>query len=219
MTQPPTPAQPGAQVISFGCRLNIAESEAIRAITSSPVPVDGGAGGTDAALAHNMVIINGCGVTDEAMKSAAAAARRARRENPDARIIVTGCAAQIDPARFAAMPQVDRVLGNAEKFQPDAYSFAPQLANDAPAQSGGGAATAPVDARRIIVGDAMALTRTAPQFIPAFAEHARAFVEVQNGCDHRCTFCIIPYGRGPSRSVPMDQVVRAAQRLVDGGHG
>lgn len=175
-------------IISFGCRLNIAESEAIRAVLPGPQ--------ADAPL----VIINGCAVTQAATRSARAAARRARRDHPGARIIVTGCAGQIDAERFAAMPEVDRVLGNAEKFDPQSYRF-------------DGA-----DQNRIIVGDAMALTRTAPQMIAAFAGHARGFLELQNGCDHRCTFCVIPFGRGPSRSVPPGDALAAAQRLVDGGH-
>jgi threonylcarbamoyladenosine tRNA methylthiotransferase MtaB len=169
-------------VLSFGCRLNIAESEAIRALLPE---------------GEEIVVVNGCAVTANAMREARAAIRRARREQPHARIIATGCAAQIDPAGFAAMPEVDRVLGNGEKLEQRHY---------APA------------APRVIVGDAMALTRTAPQLIPAFGDHARGFLEVQNGCDHRCTFCVIPYGRGPSRSVALVDAVAAAQRLVDGGH-
>jgi threonylcarbamoyladenosine tRNA methylthiotransferase MtaB len=177
---------------SFGCRLNIAESEGIRSALrgrNSPEP---------------LVVINGCAVTEAAMTDTARAARRARRDQPDARVLVTGCAGQIDPARFAAMAEVDRVLGNGEKFEPSNYGF--------DAEPGA------FDARRIIVGDAMALTRTAPQMVPAFAGHARGFLEVQNGCDHRCTFCVIPYGRGPSRSVPIGSAVQAAQALVAGGH-
>lgn len=181
---------PALTIKSFGCRLNIAESEAIRTSLASPGSV----------AEDQLVVVNGCAVTSGAMRDASAAVRRARREQPDARIIVTGCAAQVDPARFAAMPEVDRVLGNAEKFDPIHYRF------DADAM------------HRIIVGDAMALTRTAPQLVPAFADHARGFLEVQNGCDHRCTFCVIPYGRGPSRSVNIDQAIAAARRLTGGGH-
>lgn len=173
-----------ALVHSFGCRLNIAESEAIRTAL------------VDSADPRALVIVNGCAVTGNAMREARSAVRRARREHPHARIVATGCAAQVDPDGFAAMPEVDLVLGNAEKL--DAASYARN--------------------ERVVVGDIMALTRTAPQMVPAFSAHARAFLEVQNGCDHRCTFCVIPYGRGPSRSVPVAAAVEAAQRLIDGGH-
>lgn len=175
---------PAAIVESFGCRLNIAESEGIRAALA--------AGDDPRAL----VVINGCAVTGNAMREARSAVRRARREHPYARIVATGCAAQVDPQGFAAMPEVDLVLGNAEKLAAASYAR-----NE-----------------RVVVGSHLALTRTAPQMVPAFGAHARGFLEVQNGCDHRCTFCIIPYGRGPSRSVPVDAAVEAAQRLVDGGH-
>lgn len=187
MTSAIAKAHQPVSIKSFGCRLNIAESEAIRTMLADGTP-------------SPIVIINGCAVTANAMGDVASAARRARREQPDARVIVTGCAAQVDPHRFGAMPEVDRVLGNAEKFDAHAYRF-----DDATAD-------------RIIVGDAMALTRTAPQLVPAFADHARGFLEVQNGCDHRCTFCIIPFGRGPSRSVPISRAVEAAHRLTEGGH-
>jgi threonylcarbamoyladenosine tRNA methylthiotransferase MtaB len=175
-------------IISFGCRLNIAESEAIRTALNGQ-PRD-----------RRLVVVNGCAVTGNAMREARAAIRRAHRANPEAHIVATGCAAQVDPNGFAAMPEVARVLGNPDKFTPDSYRF-----DD--------------DSRdRIIVSDVMALTRTAPQMIPAFSTRARAFLEVQNGCDHRCTFCVIPYGRGNSRSVPVADAVAAAQQLVDAGH-
>jgi threonylcarbamoyladenosine tRNA methylthiotransferase MtaB len=156
-----------------------------------------------------MVVVNGCGVTAQAMAEARSAIRRARRQNPGARIIATGCSAQIDPAMFANMAEVDRVVGNAEKLDPSSYRFAEN--NDA---TGPGDPAQP----RVMVADIMALTRTAPQFIPAFSSHARAFLEVQNGCDHRCTFCVIPYGRGPSRSVSVEGVIAAARQLVNNGH-
>ncbi|MCW3837675.1 tRNA (N(6)-L-threonylcarbamoyladenosine(37)-C(2))-methylthiotransferase MtaB [Sphingomonas canadensis] len=168
-------------VISLGCRLNIAESETIRALLTG----------------RDTVVVNSCAVTGEAVKATRRAIRRARRERPDAELVVTGCAAQIDPAAFAAMPEVDRVLGNAEKLAPAAW---------AP----GGAA--------VQVQDIMAVRDVAPHLAAAFAEHARAFVEVQNGCDHRCTFCVIPYGRGNSRSVPAGAVVERIAALVDAGH-
>jgi threonylcarbamoyladenosine tRNA methylthiotransferase MtaB len=167
-------------IISLGCRLNIAESETIRTLVS----------GRDA------VVVNSCAVTNEAVRETRRAIRRARRERPGAQIVVTGCAAQIDPAGFAAMPEVDRVIGNAEKLTAAAW-----------------ASRAPV-----MVGDIMAVRTTAPHLASAFAAHVRAFVEVQNGCDHRCTFCAIPFGRGNSRSVPAGGVVQRVAELVDAGH-
>lgn len=167
----------------MGCRLNIAEGEAMRGLL----------GGRD-----DVIVINSCAVTNEAVRQTRQAIRKARRARPDAQIVVTGCAAQTDPAMFAAMPEVDRVLGNVEKLH--AASFDPR-AN-----------------ARARVSDIMAVRQTAPHMVTSFAEHARAFVEVQNGCDHRCTFCIIPYGRGNSRSVPAGAVVDAVRALVDRGY-
>jgi threonylcarbamoyladenosine tRNA methylthiotransferase MtaB len=169
-------------IITLGCRLNAAESETMRALSAQ-------AGLTDA------VIINTCAVTNEAVRQARQAIRRARRERPHAQIIVTGCAAQIDPAAFAAMPEVNRVIGNAEKL--DARTFA-----DAP--------------ERVQVSDIMAVRDTAPHLVEGFAR-TRAYVQVQNGCDHRCTFCIIPFGRGNSRSVPAGAVVEQVARLAANG--
>jgi threonylcarbamoyladenosine tRNA methylthiotransferase MtaB len=167
-------------IISLGCRLNIAESETIRALV----------GGRD------MVVVNSCAVTNGAVRETRSAIRRARRDRPGAQIVVTGCAAQIDPRGFAAMPEVDRVIGNAEKLMPAAW-----LAEDA-----------------IVVGDIMQVRETAPHLAAAFTAHARAFVEVQNGCDHRCTFCAIPFGRGNSRSVPAGAVIDRIRTLVESGH-
>ena len=167
----------------MGCRLNIAEGEAMRGLL----------GGRD-----DVIVINSCAVTNEAVRQTRQAIRKARRARPDAQIVVTGCAAQTDPHMFAAMPEVDRVLGNVEKLH--AASFDPR-AN-----------------ARARVSDIMAVRQTAPHMVTSFAEHARAFVEVQNGCDHRCTFCIIPYGRGNSRSVPAGAVVDAVRALVDRGY-
>jgi threonylcarbamoyladenosine tRNA methylthiotransferase MtaB len=185
----------GTEIITFGCRLNAYESEVIRARA-------GEAGLADA------VIINTCAVTAEAERQARQAIRRARRRRPDARIIVTGCAAQIDPAAFAAMPEVDRVLGNVEKL--DARSFLPQ--NFLPANEA-----------RVSVNDIMAVKDTASHLIAGFAGRqltgrARAFVQVQQGCDHRCTFCIIPFGRGNSRSVPIGEIAVQVRRLVENGY-
>lgn len=167
----------------MGCRLNIAEGEAMRGLLA----------GRD-----DVIVINSCAVTNEAVRQTRQAIRKARRARPDAQVIVTGCAAQTDPAMFAAMPEVDRVLGNVEKLE--AANFDPR-AN-----------------AKAHVSDIMAVRQTAPHLVTSFAEHARAFVEVQNGCDHRCTFCIIPYGRGNSRSVPAGAVVDAVRALVERGY-
>lgn len=167
----------------MGCRLNIAEGEAMRALLA----------GRD-----DVVVINSCAVTNEAVRQTRQAIRKARKMRPDAQLVVTGCAAQTDPAMFAAMPEVDRVLGNIDKLE--ATSFDPR-AN-----------------ARARVSDIMAVRQTAPHLVTSFAEHARAFVEVQNGCGHRCTFCIIPYGRGNSRSVPAGAVVDAVRALVERGY-
>jgi len=175
---------PEPQIVTLGCRLNAFESEVMRSHARA-------AGLSDA------VIVNTCAVTAEAERQARQAIRRARRENPGARLIVTGCAAQIDPESFAAMPEVDRVLGNSEKLRPE--SFAPE-------------ATA-----RVAVDDIMAVRETAGHLIAGFAERTRAFVQVQQGCDHRCTFCVIPFGRGNSRSVPAGEVVAQVRRLVANG--
>jgi threonylcarbamoyladenosine tRNA methylthiotransferase MtaB len=177
----------GPQILTFGCRLNAFESEVMRSHAAA-------AGLCDA------VIVNTCAVTAEAERQARQAIRRARRERAGARIIVTGCAAQIDPQGFAAMPEVDHVLGNAEKLRAESFR---RLA------AGIGA--------RILVDDIMTVRETAGHLAAGFGERARAFVQVQQGCDHRCTFCIIPYGRGPSRSVPMGEIVRQVRTLVESG--
>jgi threonylcarbamoyladenosine tRNA methylthiotransferase MtaB len=174
-----------AKIVTFGCRLNAFEAEIMR-------------GHAAAAGLDQAVIVNTCAVTAEAERQARQAIRRARREQPEARIIVTGCAAQINPSRYAAMPEVDRVIGNAEKLE--AASFLPS--EDAP----------------IAVNDIMSVRETAPHLIAGFEGRARAFVQVQNGCDHRCTFCIIPYGRGNSRSVPLGEIVNQARILVAAGY-
>jgi threonylcarbamoyladenosine tRNA methylthiotransferase MtaB len=166
----------------MGCRLNAAESEVMRML----------AGGEE-----DLVIVNSCAVTNEAVRQTRQAIRRAKRARPKARVIVTGCAAQVEPETFAAMPEVARVLGNHEKFDPESFGRA---------------------ADRVRVSDIMAVRETAPHLVTGFAEHSRAFVEVQNGCDHRCTFCIIPYGRGNSRSVPAGLVVERIKALVDEGY-
>ena len=150
-----------------------------------------------AAAQDNLVIVNSCAVTGEAVRQTRQAIRRARRDRPDARIVVTGCAAQTEPAMFAAMPEVDRVIGNAHKF--DALAFEPQ-------------------GERIHVSDIATVRETAPHMVSGFADRVRGFIEVQNGCDHRCTFCVIPFGRGNSRSVPAGAVIDEVKALVDSGY-
>ncbi|WP_242095597.1 tRNA (N(6)-L-threonylcarbamoyladenosine(37)-C(2))-methylthiotransferase MtaB [Sphingomonas sp. CROZ-RG-20F-R02-07] len=174
------PAATEPEIVTLGCRLNIAESETIRALVNG----------------RDLIVVNSCAVTNEAVKATRAAIRRARRARPAAELVVTGCAAQIDPAGFARMAEVDRVIGNGEKLSPAAWR-----APDA-----------------VVVGDIMRVRETAPHLAASFAGHARAFVEVQNGCDHRCTFCAIPFGRGPSQSVPAAIVVARIAALAAAGH-
>ncbi len=176
------------EIITFGCRLNAYESEVMREQAA-------------AAGLSSAVIVNTCAVTAEAVRQARQAIRRARRERPEAKIIVTGCAAQIDPARFAGMDEVDHVIGNQEKLE--AKTFA-GLSID------GG--------ERVVVNDIMSVRETASHLIEGFGTRARAYVQIQNGCDHRCTFCVIPFGRGPSRSVPAGEVVAQARRLAEKGY-
>jgi threonylcarbamoyladenosine tRNA methylthiotransferase MtaB len=184
------------EVVTFGCRLNTYESEVIRGNAE------------DAGLA-DAVVVNTCAVTGEAVRQARQAIRRLRRERPGARILVTGCAAQTEPETFAAMGEVDRVIGNDEKMRAAAWRETQEfLARDA-----FGLGTE----EKIAVNDIMAIKQTAAHLIDGLDGRARAFVQVQNGCDHRCTFCIIPYGRGNSRSVPMGEVVAQIRRLVDHG--
>jgi threonylcarbamoyladenosine tRNA methylthiotransferase MtaB len=180
-------------VLTFGCRLNTYESEAMRRAA--------GAAGLDDA-----VIVNTCAVTGEAVRQARQAIRRLRRERPHARIVVTGCAAQTEPETFAAMDEVDRVVGNGAKL--DASTWA-----SARAALAGEAADG-----KLAVTDIMEVKETAAHLVDGIDGRVRAFVQAQNGCDHRCTFCIIPYGRGPSRSVPMGAVVAQVRRLVENGY-
>jgi threonylcarbamoyladenosine tRNA methylthiotransferase MtaB len=176
----------GVDVLTFGCRLNAAESEVIRRHAA-------------AANVTDAVVVNSCAVTGEAVRQARQAIRRARREQPDARIVVTGCAAQIDPAGFAAMSEVDRVVGNEEKLAADTWR---DLAH----------------APKIAVGDIMMSDAVIPHAVDALEGHTRGFVQVQTGCDHRCTFCVIPYGRGNSRSLPPGDVIAQVRRLADNGY-
>jgi threonylcarbamoyladenosine tRNA methylthiotransferase MtaB len=180
------------EVVTFGCRLNSAESEVVRRQAER-------AGFTDT------VVVNTCAVTAESVRQARQAIRALRRTRPRARIVVTGCAAQTEPKAFAAMDEVDRVLGNAEKLSAAGW-------RQARASLDIGAAP------KAIVNDIMAVKETSAHLVDCFEGRTRAFVQVQNGCDHRCTFCIIPFGRGNSRSVPMGAVVEDVQRLVANGY-
>jgi threonylcarbamoyladenosine tRNA methylthiotransferase MtaB len=171
-----------AEIISMGCRLNLAESQALAEQLGDE---------------NNLVIINSCAVTNEAVRQSRQAIRQARRRRPYAKIIVTGCAAQVEPESFGAMPEIDAVLGNLEKQSPQLFEHGLN--------------------ERIRVSDIMTVRETAPHLATAFDGKTRAFVEVQTGCDHRCTFCIIPFGRGNSRSVPAGQLVNHIRNLVDHG--
>jgi threonylcarbamoyladenosine tRNA methylthiotransferase MtaB len=169
---------------TFGCRLNAYETEAMKGLAA-------------AAGVGDVVVVNSCAVTAEAVRQARQRIRRLRQENPEARVVVTGCAAQTEPATFAAMPEVDVVLGNAEKLRPEPWMR--------------------LGERRVAVGDIMAERRTPAPLVGGLGTRSRAYVQVQNGCDHRCTFCIIPYGRGNARSVPVATVTEQVRRLVGRG--
>lgn len=172
------------EVVTFGCRLNSYESEIIR---------------NNLALSNydNVMVFNTCAVTKEAERQAKQSIRKAKRENPEAIIIVTGCAAQTNPESFVNMPEIDKILGNEEKLHPENYLF------------GGD--------DRVLVNDIMSVTETAEHLVSHFDGRSRAFIQVQNGCNHRCTFCIIPYGRGNSRSVPIGAISNQVNQLIDQG--
>jgi threonylcarbamoyladenosine tRNA methylthiotransferase MtaB len=178
------PQKAAPEVITMGCRLNLAESNALAQQLGD---------------AGDLVVINSCAVTNEAVRQTRQAIRRAHKNRPTARIIVTGCAAQIDPDSFAAMPEVTTVLGNAEKQRAELFLEERRNSN-------------------ILVSDIMRVKETSPHLVSAFSGKTRAFVEIQNGCDHRCTFCIIPYGRGNSRSVPAGMIIEHIKQLVDKGY-
>ncbi|MCT4608381.1 MAG: tRNA (N(6)-L-threonylcarbamoyladenosine(37)-C(2))-methylthiotransferase MtaB [Pelagimonas sp.] len=184
MNQPP-------KFTTLGCRLNAYETEAMKALAEQ-------------AGVDNAVVINTCAVTQEAVRKARQEIRRLRRENPSAKLIVTGCAAQIDPDSFAEMDEVDTVVGNADKMAPETWTkLGPNFIGDT---------------EKVMVNDIMSVTETAGHLIDGFGTRSRAYVQVQNGCDHRCTFCIIPYGRGNSRSVPAGVVINQIKALVDQGY-
>lgn len=176
------------QLVTFGCRLNSYESEVMKSHA------------TTAGL-ENTIIINTCAVTAEAERQARQSIRKMRRQNPDAKIIVTGCAVQIRPEQFAAMPEIDLLLGNHEKMLFESYK--PRVGNDV---------------ERVQVTDIMTIQETAHQLIEGFEEKSRAFLQVQNGCDHRCTFCTIPFGRGNSRSVPIGVIADHVKKLIESGY-
>ena len=176
------------EVVTFGCRLNTFESEVMRAHAQR-------------AALDGTIIIHTCAVTAEAERQARQAVRRARRARPEARIVVTGCGAQVATAGFAAMAEVDHVVGNAEKLRPETWQ-----------------AIARAGLERVAVADIMQPREAAGHLVEGFDGRTRAFLEVQGGCDHRCTFCIIPYGRGPSRSVPAAAIVEQARRLRANGY-
>jgi threonylcarbamoyladenosine tRNA methylthiotransferase MtaB len=185
------------EVITLGCRLNAYESQAMRHLATN-------------AGSNDLIVVNTCAVTAEAERQARQAIRKARREHPNARLVVTGCAAQINPSAFAAMPEVSLVLGNAEKMSADVWGAIVASRNGV-ADFG----LPPLEKLRI--SDIMSVKETASHLIEGFDGRSRAFVQVQNGCDHRCTFCVIPYGRGNSRSVPMGEVVREVRRIAENG--
>jgi len=204
------------EIINFGCRLNIYEGEVIKKQA------------TEAGL-QNALIFNSCAVTAEAERQLRQAIRKARKEQPDAKIIVTGCAAQIHPETYAEMKEVDKVIGNEEKLKAETY-FLPirgragvgaSKAHNALHGKDAPLPTSPLWGEgldeKILVNDIMSVKETASHMVTSFEGKARAFVQVQNGCDHRCTFCIIPFGRGNSRSVPMGEVVAQVRSLVAGG--
>ena len=173
------------ELVTFGCRLNTYESEVMRTHAKN-------AGLEDA------IIFNTCAVTKEAERQARQAIRRARRENPNAKIIVTGCSAQIDPTTYAEMKEVDRIIGNDLKLKAETWGLAGE--------------------EKVLVNDIMSVQETAGHLIEGVEGHARAFIQVQNGCDHRCTFCIIPYGRGNSRSVPIGEIAEQVRKLTQSGY-
>jgi threonylcarbamoyladenosine tRNA methylthiotransferase MtaB len=177
------------EVITFGCRLNTFESEVMRRHAT-------------AASLQDAVIVHTCAVTAEAERQARQTIRRLRRERPEARIIVTGCSVQVTSGAYAAMPEVDHVVGNAEKLKPETWK---QLVDG-------------LGAPRLLVGDIMTVRETAHHLVDGLDGRTRAFLQVQQGCDHRCTFCIIPFGRGPSRSVPLPLIVEQARTLVGAGY-
>ncbi len=188
----------GPMVVTFGCRLNAFESEVMKENAKDKIG-DGTVAGVTGSDTPDTIIVNTCAVTAEAERQGRQTIRKLRRKHPQARIVVTGCAVQVSPDKFAAMPEIDQILGNHEKMIPENLQAPPP--------------------ERVVVSDIMEVRETAGHLIGGFEGRTRAFIEVQQGCDHRCTFCIIPYGRGPSRSVPPDRVITQIRQLVDQGYG
>jgi len=191
-------------VINFGCRLNSYEGEVIKQQAQ------------EAGL-EGAIIFNSCAVTSEAERQVRQAIRKSRKENPNAKIIVTGCSAQINPQQYAEMEEVDKVIGNQEKLEAKSYSSLRGAVGDAAIQTGL-LHFVRNDEEKVLVNDIMSVKETASHLVTSFEGRARAFVQVQNGCDHRCTFCIIPYGRGNSRSAPMGDIVAQVRKLVEVGY-
>lgn len=192
---PPAAPEAGLVVQTFGCRLNILDSEQIRRAAT-------------AAGLERTVVFNTCAVTGEAVRQARQAIRKLKRDQPEVRVVVTGCAAQTEPATFAAMPEVDRVIGNGAKAAAATWREARRALDFGVSGE-----------EKVVVDDIMAVRETALHMVDGLDGHTRAFVQVQTGCDHRCTFCIIPYGRGNSRSVPLGDTIAQIRRLVEAGHG
>ncbi len=207
------------QVITFGCRLNIFESEAIK-------------NAIDIAGEKNYIVFNSCAVTEKAEQDLAKAIKKVRKQNPGAKIVVTGCAAQIDPEKYAIMKEVDLVLGNTEKSKIESYknnsiflknNHQANIQNHSDqiflkARQENSLFLNDDDSAKIRVNDIMSVRETAPQLVSYFENQTRAFLEIQNGCNHRCTFCIIPFGRGNSRSVPFGEIISQSRKMIDAGH-
>lgn len=207
------------QVITFGCRLNIFESEAIK-------------NAIDIAGEKNYIVFNSCAVTEKAEQDLAKAIKKVRKQNPDAKIVVTGCAAQIDPEKYAIMKEVDLVLGNTEKSKVESYknnsiflknTHQANIQNHSDqiflkARQENSLFLNDNDSAKIRVNDIMSVRETAPQLVSYFENQTRAFLEIQNGCNHRCTFCIIPFGRGNSRSVPFGEIISQSRNMINAGH-
>lgn len=217
-------ARKNNKVITFGCRLNAYESEAIKNAVEN-------------SAQENLVVFNSCAVTAAAERDLRSAIRKARKENPEAKIVVTGCAAQIDPQKYAKMAEVDLVLGNVEKSKAESYfgevKILEKSANSEVKQEDDIAHKDRIfyetkksaanflstdESAKIKVNDIMSVRDTAPQLVSYFEDQTRAFLEIQNGCNHRCTFCVIPFGRGNSRSVAFGEIVSQVQKMVDFGH-
>ena len=207
------------QVITFGCRLNIFESEAIK-------------NAIDIAGEKNYIVFNSCAVTEKAEQDLVKAIKKVRKQNPGAKIVVTGCAAQIDPEKYAIMKEVDLVLGNTEKSKIESYknnsiflknNHQANIQNHSDqiflkARQENSLFLNDDDSAKIRVNDIMSVRETAPQLVSYFENQTRAFLEIQNGCNHRCTFCIIPFGRGNSRSVPFGEIISQSRKMIDAGH-